>query len=97
MDGEPWNAEGWARFDGVSACSFNRYAQLVERELLPKYGAVPHWAKLEVDRMGPEVASVRQNLALLVDDGQVNPTCQSGGTAQWGSTVGQVAFIHRTS
>jgi hypothetical protein len=47
-------------------------------------------------RMGPEVASVRQNLALLVDDGQVNPTCQSGGTAEWGSTVGQVAFIHRS-
>lgn len=47
-------------------------------------------------RMGPDVASVRQNLVPLVDDGQVNPTCQSGGTAQWGSTVGQVAFIHRS-
>ena len=54
-------AEGWARIDRLSACSFDRYAQLVERELLPKYGAVPHWAKLEVDRMGPEVA--RQRLA----------------------------------
>ncbi len=47
-------------------------------------------------RMGPEVASVRQNLVPLVDDGRVNPTCQSGGTAQWGSTIGQVAFIHRS-
>jgi hypothetical protein len=47
-------------------------------------------------RMGPGVASVRQNLALLVDEGQVNPTCQSGGTAQWGSTIGQAAFIHRS-
>ncbi len=47
-------------------------------------------------RMDPDVASVRQNLVPLVDDGQVNPTCQSGGTAQWGSTVGQVAFIHRS-
>jgi hypothetical protein len=47
-------------------------------------------------RMDPEVASVRQNLVPLVDEGQVNPTCQSGGTAQWGSTVGQVAFIHRS-
>jgi hypothetical protein len=46
--------------------------------------------------MDPEVASVRQNLVPLVDEGQVNPTCQSGGTAQWGSTVGQVAFIHRS-
>ncbi|MGH3841719.1 MAG: hypothetical protein ACRDS0_09800 [Pseudonocardiaceae bacterium] len=47
-------------------------------------------------RMDPQVASVRQNLVPLVDDGQVNPTCQSGGTAQWGSTVGQAAFIHRS-
>ncbi|MGH3718390.1 MAG: hypothetical protein ACRDRI_06005 [Pseudonocardiaceae bacterium] len=47
-------------------------------------------------RMEPDVASVRQNLVPLIDDGQVNPTCQSGGTAQWGNTVGQVAFIHRS-
>lgn len=47
-------------------------------------------------RMGPDVASVRQNLVPLLDDGQVNPTCQSGGSAQWGNTVGQVAFIHRS-
>jgi len=47
-------------------------------------------------RMAPDVASVRQNLAPLVDDGQVNPSCLNGGTAQWGSTVGQVAFIHRS-
>ncbi len=47
-------------------------------------------------RMGPDVASVRQNLSLLVDGGQVAPTCASGGTAQWGSTVGDAAFIHRS-
>jgi hypothetical protein len=46
--------------------------------------------------MEPDVASVRQNLVPLVDGGQVNPTCQSGGAAQWGSTVGQAAFIHRS-
>jgi hypothetical protein len=47
-------------------------------------------------RMDPGVASVRQNLVPLLDEGQVTPTCQSGGTAQWGSTVGQAAFIHRS-
>ena len=46
--------------------------------------------------MTPNVASVRQNLVPLLDDGQVNPSCRSGGTAEWGSTVGQVAFIHRS-
>lgn len=47
-------------------------------------------------RMGPDVASVRQNLVPLIDEGQLNPTCRSGGSVQWGNTVGQVAFIHRS-
>ena len=47
-------------------------------------------------RMGPEVVSVRQNLVPLVDGGRVDPTCATGGTAEWGSTVGQAAYIHRS-
>jgi hypothetical protein len=47
-------------------------------------------------RMGPHVASVRQNLQMLVDDGHVNPTCATGGTKEWGSTIGQAAYIHRS-
>ncbi|MCU1662105.1 MAG: hypothetical protein JWR58_2170, partial [Pseudonocardia sp.] len=47
-------------------------------------------------RMGPDVASVRQNLQLLVDGGQVNPTCSTGGTSEWGSTIGQTAYIDRS-
>lgn len=46
--------------------------------------------------MGPDVASVRQNLLPLVDDGAVNPTGATGGTAEWGSTIGQNAFVHRS-
>lgn len=46
---------------------------------------------------GPDVAAVRQNLVPLVDRGVVNPTCATGGTAEWGSTVGQAAFIHRSA
>ena len=30
-------------------------------------------------RMAPDVVSVRQNLLPLVDNGQVNPTCSTGG------------------
>jgi hypothetical protein len=52
------------------------------------------WAR-EV-RLGPQVASVRQNLLPLVDQGLVNPTCATGGTKEWGSTVGQAAFINRS-
>lgn len=47
-------------------------------------------------RPGPTVASVRQNLQLLVDGGQVVPACATGGQAQWGNTLGQAAFIHRS-
>ncbi|MGJ6126610.1 hypothetical protein QN239_28935 [Mycolicibacterium sp. Y3] len=47
-------------------------------------------------RMGPTVASVRQNLVPLVDDGQVNPSCATGGPREWGKTVGQAAYIHRS-
>ncbi|MCD2188847.1 hypothetical protein [Actinomycetospora soli] len=48
-------------------------------------------------RMGPDVVAVRQNLVPLVDQGVVNPTCATGGTAEWGSTVGQAAYINRSA
>ncbi|MFC4944706.1 hypothetical protein [Pseudonocardia sp. GCM10023141] len=48
-------------------------------------------------RMTPQVASVRQNLQLLVDGGQVAPSCATGGQAQWGNTLGQAAFIQRSA
>jgi hypothetical protein len=48
-------------------------------------------------RMTPDVVSVRQNLVPLVDDGHVNPTCATGGTKEWGSTIGQKAYIHRSA
>ena len=47
-------------------------------------------------RMGPDVASVRQNLVMLVDNGTVNPTCATGGSSEWGATIGQAAFIDRS-
>jgi hypothetical protein len=47
-------------------------------------------------RMTPDVASVRQNLVPLVDDGVVNPACATGGQAQWGDTIGQAAYIDRS-
>jgi len=48
-------------------------------------------------RMGPDVASVRQNLMPLLDNGVVNPTCATGGTRVWGNTVGQAAYIDRSA
>lgn len=48
-------------------------------------------------RMTPDVVGVRQNLVPLVDHGVVDPTCATGGTAEWGSTVGQAAYINRSA
>jgi hypothetical protein len=47
-------------------------------------------------RMDPTVASVRQNLVPLVDGGEVNPSCATGGAKQWGKTIGQSAYIQRS-
>lgn len=47
-------------------------------------------------RLTPDVASVRQNLVMLVDNGTVNPTCATGGSGEWGSTLGNAAYIDRS-
>jgi hypothetical protein len=62
------------------------------------WGAVPGTGEVS---MTPDVVAVRQNLVPLVDSadgvhGEVNPTCATGGTAEWGSTIGQAAYIHRS-
>jgi hypothetical protein len=33
---------------------------------------------------------------MLVDGGQVNPTCATGGEKEWGSTIGQAAYVVRS-
>jgi Phosphodiester glycosidase len=47
--------------------------------------------------MTANVASVRQNLDLLVDDGKINPTCSSDSSPTWGYTVGNDAYVPRTA
>jgi hypothetical protein len=46
---------------------------------------------------GPNVKSVRQNLDLLVDGGNVNPTCNQDSSQTWGLTVGNNAYVPRTA
>jgi hypothetical protein len=46
--------------------------------------------------MSPDVASVRQNLDLLVDNGQVNPAAYSASPTQWGRTLGGRDFVWRS-
>jgi Phosphodiester glycosidase len=46
--------------------------------------------------MGPDVVSVRQNLDLLVDGGQVVPTVYSSDATQWGATLGGGLYVWRS-
>jgi Phosphodiester glycosidase len=46
--------------------------------------------------MGPEVASVRQNLELLVDDGRLNPELRDPDTDAFGDTVGNHVYVWRS-
>ena len=46
--------------------------------------------------MTPDVVGVRQNLGLLVDNGQVNPTVNSSDKNLWGVTVSNKFFVWRS-
>ena len=46
--------------------------------------------------MTPQVVSVRQNLSLLVDNGQVMSVGSSGSGTQWGLTINNAFFVPRS-
>jgi hypothetical protein len=46
--------------------------------------------------MAPNVASVRQNLDLLVDNGQPVPGLNADDTTQWGFTLGNQVYVWRS-
>jgi hypothetical protein len=47
--------------------------------------------------LGPEIASVRQNLSLIVDGGAPVPGLQSDSNVAWGATVGNKSFVWRSA
>ena len=47
--------------------------------------------------MGPDVVSVRQNLDLLVDNGQVVPSANNLNSTQWGATLGGGLYVWRSA
>lgn len=47
-------------------------------------------------RMGPNIASVRQNLDLLVDDGKAAAGINANDTIQWGATLGNKVYVWRS-
>ena len=47
-------------------------------------------------QMGPTISSVRQNLTLLVDGGQLNPAINTADFQQWGGTEGKKIYVWRS-
>lgn len=47
---------------------------------------------------GPNIHTVRQNLVLMVDKGQITPeVTNSSYTAEWGATIGNAAYVWRSA
>ncbi|HLY81978.1 MAG TPA: phosphodiester glycosidase family protein, partial [Acidimicrobiales bacterium] len=46
--------------------------------------------------MGPGIVAARQNLSLIVDNGQPAPDIDTGGTAKWGATLGNALNVWRS-
>jgi hypothetical protein len=55
---------------------------------------IGQWGRDE--KMGPDIKAVRQNLSLLVDNGQVTVGPGDGSSAQWGYTIKNSYFIARS-
>jgi len=47
-------------------------------------------------QLSPEIATVRQNLSLIVDNGQPAPGLPSNDNGAWGATVGNKVFVWRS-
>ena len=46
---------------------------------------------------GPDVVAVRQNLQLLIDQGEMNPQVNDPNSSAWGKTLGNSAFVWRSA
>jgi hypothetical protein len=55
---------------------------------------VAQWGRDAI--MGPDVASVRQNLDLIVDNGQPVPGLNANDTSMWGYTLGNRVYVWRS-
>jgi L-galactono-1,4-lactone dehydrogenase len=62
--GSKWAVREVAR---ARARRFFEYCQLLQDELMPRYGATEHWAKIEAHRLDPEAARARLAARFPVD------------------------------
>jgi hypothetical protein len=58
------------------------------------HGDVVNW---NAAAPGPNVAAVRQNLGMLVDNGIISPLVDSTTTTTWGATLGNKTYVWRSA
>ena len=87
------DANGGYWQDGQAAVPLRRGAASM---VLYKDGHVDV-AKWEGTAPGPDVAAVRQNLGLLVENGTISPDVNSTTTRTWGKTVGDHTYVWRSA
>jgi hypothetical protein len=55
---------------------------------------VGEWGRDAV--MGPDIEAVRQNLSLLIDNGEIAPDVNSNFQGRWGATLGNSLYVWRS-
>jgi hypothetical protein len=87
------SARGAAYLDGVQTGPLvNGAASLVI--LQDGSASVGMWGRDYT--MGPDIKVVRQNLELIVDNGQLNPALQENDTNAFGATLGNNVYVWRS-
>jgi hypothetical protein len=90
---KPDDALGGFYADGKTAVPLvnNKAAEVFYKDGTIKIGL---WGRDET--MAPEISGVRENLSLLVDNGQVTVGPGDGSSAQWGFTIKNSYYIARS-
>jgi hypothetical protein len=87
------SANGGAYLDGTTMVPLRDGAAsfVIDQDGIPNIGV---WGRDFL--MGPNVKAVRQNLVLMVDNGQLNPALREDDTTLFGATLGNNVYVWRS-
>ena len=87
------SANGGAYLDGVTMAPLQDGAAslVIDQDGIPSVGV---WGR--DFQMGPNIKAVRQNLVLMVDNGQLNPALRENDTTDFGATLGNNVYVWRS-
>jgi hypothetical protein len=87
------SANGGAYLDGVTMAPLidGQATLVIDQDGIPNVGM---WGR--DFQMGPNIKAVRQNLVLMVDNGQLNPAMRENDTTDFGATLGNNVYVWRS-